>query len=210
MAHDLYIKSIARKGKLGIVFLSNDDEFPLLFSLIEEHQLRIGNRIDPPELAKIKTESDYRRADYYLSFILGSRSYSVGQVNQKLTQKGFDKNTRKRIIREYVEKGYLDDTRFARNLINSLMTHKPAGRAYLLAHLRSKYIADHIASEIVDQALENTDEVAMALILLESRRRYLAKFDLETARRKAYNYLSRRSIGYNAARKAFEQFNLEE
>jgi hypothetical protein len=41
--------------------------------------------------------------------------------------------------------------------------------------------------------------------LLERKKGSLAKFDLETARKKAYTYLSRRAISYGAAKAAFEK-----
>ena len=67
-----------------------------------------------------------------------------------------------------------------------------------------------IARAIVEESFQDVDEFSLAFRLLESRWAYLSKFDLETARRKAYNYLSRRSISYNAARQAFEKISQEE
>jgi SOS response regulatory protein OraA/RecX len=45
----------------------------------------------------------------------------------------------------------------------------------------------------------------LAVASLERKWNSLKQFDLERARTKAYTYLSRRGIGYAAAKAAFEQ-----
>lgn len=61
-----------------------------------------------------------------------------------------------------------------------------------------------MAADIVDEIMGNVDENELALEILRGRWRQFSKFDLETARKKAYNYLSRRSVSYGAAKYAFE------
>ncbi len=210
MSQALIIKSISPKGRLALVSLSDDSEFLLLRSIIDHDRLRVGQEMSLEQMDLIKAKSDFIRADHYLGYILGARSYSIGQVSQKLTQKGFGKATIEQVVKVYIERGFLDDTKFARELVGSALRHKPAGRSYLIARLRSKMVPNAIARAVVEESFQDVDENTLAFRLLETRWAYLSKFDLETARRKAYNYLSRRSISYNAARQAFEKISQEE
>jgi SOS response regulatory protein OraA/RecX len=104
----------------------------------------------------------------------------------------------------------LDDWRYAKNTVDAIMRRKPAGRNYLIGYLQSRHISRNLASAVVEELLGGLDETELASRLLRKRWSYLAKFELETARTKAYNYLSRRSIGYRAAKLAFEKILKEE
>ena len=76
-----------------------------------------------------------------------------------------------------------------------------------MAVLQRKYINRALAEQVVGNLLANEDETDLAVAALERKWHQLAEFDVETARRKAYNYLSRRGIGYAAAKDAFENLS---
>jgi regulatory protein len=146
----------------------------------------------------------------YAIYLLARREYSIGQMRAKLLSKGYEPKAVNALIKVLVKEGLLDDERFAKNAVSSIMRRKPAGRAYMLGYLQKKSISRDMALSIIDKFFGRVDETEMAFRLLQSRIRYLSKFDIETARRKAYNYLSRRAIGYNAAREAFEKLEIQE
>ncbi len=146
----------------------------------------------------------------YVLKLLARREYSVGQMRRKLNTRGFEPTVVSAQIKELLKEGLLNDERFARNVVDYTLRHKPAGRAYLVAYLRKKLISRELAVDIVDGILNQTDETELAERLLRIRWRYFSKFEVETARRKAYNYLSRRSIGYGAAKSAFDKLLKEE
>jgi len=146
----------------------------------------------------------------YALNLLARREYSVGQMRFKMHSKGFEPEVINALIKDLIREGLLNDERFARNVVDYMLRHKPAGRAYLVAHLRKKRISRELAVEIVENILNGTDESELAEQLLRARWRYFGKFEVETSRRKAYNYLSRRSIGYGAAKSAFDKLLKEE
>ena len=47
--------------------------------------------------------------------------------------------------------------------------------------------------------------MALAVVALQKRWRQFSQFEVEEARTKSYNYLSRRGFSYSAAKSAFEQ-----
>ena len=205
-----FISVIVKKGRLFEVTTNRGDEFHILPKLVKEYKLRSGTEISYQKLENIQQESDGIRAYDYAIYSLTRQAHSIGKLKQKLTRKGFNRDVSHPLIKRLIEEKYLDDRRFAENSVKSLIERKPAGRSYLVAWLRSKLIEQHLAESVVDETLADIDEIDMALKLLKSRRMYLSKFELETARRKAYNYLSRRSITYTAAKEAFIKFAEED
>lgn len=204
------IIEIKRKGRNFLIFLDNGGEFLLNGKVKDKYGIKPGVEFEYEVLEDIKYESDLIRAQEYVNYLLARRSYSIGLIKSKLEEKRYSKRVVENILRYFIEKGLLDDTTFAREMTGSILRNKPAGRDYIIARLRQKKIPRPTAVSIVDEFFGTIDEVELALKLLRSRWRYFSKFELETARRKAYNYLSRRSIGYQAAKKAFEKILLEE
>ncbi|SYZ72191.1 hypothetical protein TRIP_C20306 [Candidatus Zixiibacteriota bacterium] len=198
------IISIRRKGKTMVVSLEEGGEIILDREIVESCRLKVGGEIGADEFAKIKYQSDYKRAGDYAAYLLAARGYSSGMLKQKMSEKGFDPRAANTVLSELRRSGLVDDRRYAIQTAESLLRRKPAGRKFLVAYLQARHIPHRLAEEAVAKVMENIDEVELAQRLLEKIRNRLGKFELETARAKAYNYLSRRAIGYNAARKAFD------
>lgn len=187
---------LAISGSAGIII---DRE------ILNKYSLRAGLEIDSDRLEKIRLESDRKRAEDYITYLLSKRGYSNGLLRAKMEIKGFEPGVINSTLAQFRKRGLIDDAEFARQTVEAILRRKPAGRGFLTAYLQARHISRQLASTVVDKCLSNIDEIEIAVSLLKGRRRYLAKFELETARRKAYNYLSRRSISYRAAKEAFER-----
>lgn len=204
------IRLLKRRGRQVLLVLEDNREILLAAEAVALFRLDKLAEIDDSLLAEIITYSDRRRANDYVNYLLTHRSYSVGQVRAKLKEKGYSREIGEKTIQYFVENGYLNDENFAREFIAALLRTKPAGKNFLMGILRQKLVARPLAERIVEDILQNIDEVQLAEKLLAGRLRYFSKFDLETARVKAYNYLSRRSISYRASKIAFENIFKEE
>ena len=123
--------------------------------------------------------------------------------------KGFGPEAVRAAVGKFRRNGFLDDTAFARKLAEQTLERSPAGRAYLVAVLRKKRIGRSLAERTVDLVLHDTDEEEIAVRALQKRWSQYRQLELESARRKAYNYLSRRGIGYAAARAAFDKLRAQ-
>ena len=111
----------------------------------------------------------------------------------------------KKTIRKYCRQGVLDDAVFAYHQAEKLVNRRPCGKSYLTAFLQRKRIDRQLAQQTAEQVLEGNDELQLAAAALLQRWREYRQFELEVARRKAYNYLARRGFGYEATKAAFEQ-----
>ena len=199
------IEAIQRKGKNYLLRFAHGAEFLATPRLMEQYHLKPGLEIEAELIDEIKNQSELQRAEEYLMYLLARRSYSSGHLAAKMYEKGYRKEIIAAMIEKLEEQGLIDDAAFAREFAESIIRNKPAGKNYIIGCLQQKYVPADLAKAVAAELFENVDETALAMRLLKSRWSYFSKFELETARRKAYNYLSRRSIGYRAAKTAFEQ-----
>lgn len=84
---------------------------------------------------------------YQAQAILSRRDHSVAEVKAKLRRKGFTEEEGAKAVAFLQEQNLLDDARFARAYVNSLLASKPVGPRYLSAKLKQKGIAESIINE---------------------------------------------------------------
>lgn len=198
------LNAIGRRGTLFLLTFSNGYEVRAGKRVIEQLGLSEGDEFGREMFVKLKEILDWEFSFYTAESMLARRPYSVGEFKQRLRQKEIDSGHIARIVKDFLSKGLLDDFSYSVARVQSLKNRKPAGRGYYLAWLQNRLVPREIADKAIDEVLSSVDEVETAIGLLEKKRSSLAKFDLETARRKAYTYLSRRAISYGTAKAAFE------
>jgi regulatory protein len=189
----------------GVRLFVSTLEKPLLLpkSLIEKDNLQKGMELHPNYLGQLKSDSELFECDSKAAGILSRRDYSIGEFKRKLKLYNFGENVIIETVYRYKSKGLLDDKRYAAKVVNRVLSEKPSGKAYLVAALRRKLIPRDLADETVNSIFESQDDTELAVQALTKRWRQLSQFDVEDARRKAYNYLSRRGFSYSAAKAAF-------
>jgi regulatory protein len=188
----------------------SDREEPLMVDaiLVVKHRLKEGIVLTAPQLADLEKEAALASCDREAARLLALRPHSIGEMRLKLGRKQFDPEAIKTTIRKYEQRGLLDDAHVATMLARNAMERKPAGRSYLVALLRRKMIDRELAERTVEMLLGDRDENEIAYAALSQRKRVLfssKQIEVETIRRRAYTYLSRRGIGYAAAKAAFER-----
>jgi len=182
-------------------------ERPLFVTVakIQRENLKEGMKLAPERLRQLCLESELFECDAQAAALLSRRDYSIGQFKQRLKLKNFAENAIKEIVYKYKSKGLLDDQKYAAKVVNRLLLDKPSGKPFLIAALRRKLIPRELADATVDSLFQNEDAVALAIAALQKKWRQFSQFDVEEAKSKSYNYLSRRGFSYGAAKGAFEQ-----
>jgi regulatory protein len=79
--------------------------------------------------------------------LLGLRSHSAVELGRKLERRGFDRDTIASVVARLIERRYLDDAEFARQLVS----HRSRGRggAAIAAELASKGVSRSLAQTAV-------------------------------------------------------------
>jgi len=202
------IKPAGKNFYLTITGLENP--LPVSDELVYKYRLKAGVVITEPQLKQLKTEAERIECDRQVSRFLAVREHSVGELKAKLARRQFNPELVGKTIKKYIDMGLVDDARFAKKLAEQTLQRNPSGRAYLTAVLRRKKISRELAEQVTDMVLTGRSENELAIDALKKRWHVFSHFELERARRKAYNYLSRRGIGYAAAKAAFERlYNLQ-
>lgn len=181
-------------------------EKPLLIPLEEAHRFRLveGTVLTPAQVTQLETEAERFAARRETTRLLALRPHSVEELRLKLRKKQFGEEVIGEVIRDFKERGMLDDAQYAHMLAESLVRRKPCGRGYLISYLQDKRIDRFLAADAADAVLAEYNQDELAVRALRSRWREFGQFDLETAQRKAYNYLARRGFSFEATRAAFQ------
>jgi regulatory protein len=79
--------------------------------------------------------------------LLGLRSHSAVELGRKLERRGFDEETIASVVARLSERRYLDDSEFARQLVNH--RSRARGGAAIAAELASKGVARSVAQAAV-------------------------------------------------------------
>ena len=187
-------------------------EKPLSVSeqLVYKFKLKEGIVITGPQRDDLQRESALFECDRETSRLLSLREHSTGELRFKLKRRQFASDIIGQMIKKYTELGFLDDAHYALKLAEQSLERNPSGRAYLVAFLQKKMLRREEAERAADIALAGKEEQALAESSLVRRWHLFRHLELERARQKAYNYLSRRGIGYQAAKAAFEKLYNQE
>ncbi len=161
-------------------------------------------------LGNINAQAEDLQCEAKAVAILSRRDHSVGELKRKLRQKKFSEAAISRTVSIYKKSGLLDDKSYAEKVVSRQLAEKPSGRPYLISLLMSKLIVRELAQETVDSLYQSEDELGLAVSALSKRWNQYRQFELEEARRKAYNYLSRKGFSYGIAKDAFEQLRLQQ
>ena len=190
----------------GLALTIVGEEKPLLVShnAAIEHRLVEGIVLTEGQLRTLHLDSQRFLCERKVGDLLAMRDHSMGELYGKLRRKGFSREVIEPIIGRFRKMGAIDDARFAANAGQSLIERRPCGRSYLVAYLQKKKIERRLAEQTADMLIPGGDEIDPAVAALRSRWNRIAQFELETAQRKAYNYLSRRGFGYAASKAAFD------
>ncbi|NLL63226.1 MAG: regulatory protein RecX [Ruminococcaceae bacterium] len=198
------MKLTAKQGRGSKVHLSIDGEYVVTTSVNFWYSLGIPVETEITEeewealLSKINYQKLYSRALDSLSI----RDHSKKELTDKLIKKfGFEvKEDIALIIDELVEKGLLDDERFAHAYAEELIKRKHASPAGLRAALSAKGISRDIISSVLEDV--NIDTKATINELLDTK--YHSR-DLmnETQKTKVFNALVRLGFSYNDIKSVF-------
>lgn len=137
--------------------------------------------------------------------LLGYRGRSESELSKRLRQKGFAPRVVEKTLGRLREGGYLDDGALARSLRRRAEDVKLLGRRGASMYLR----AMGIPKDVAEDTLEDYDELASAVRLVENRRRKVDGLPPAVARRRLGDQLRRRGHSASTARKALESLGVE-
>lgn len=101
--------------------------------------------------------------------MLGRRAYTSGELEARLTDKGYQPATAERTVARCIELGWVDDARFARDRAEALR-RRGAGRLKITADLEGRGIDRRLLDEALREVSDGRTEQAWAALALEQAR----------------------------------------
>jgi regulatory protein len=164
--------------------------------------LKVGKEYSEQQLDELETESKFgklysRALDYVMM-----RPHSGREVRDYLYRKtlstrdkkgerreGYSPALTERVFERLVEKGYINDEKFARWWVENRNMTKGSSMRKLTAELRAKGITNDIVEQAVNEAAR-TDEDELAKVITKKRARYADN-------QKFMQYLARQGFNYD-------------
>ena len=110
-------KITQRGGRFELTITSLESPLAVDEEVIHRFRLVEGIVLTPPQLDQLTKEAELAACDRETARLLGLREHSVGEVEFKLSRKGFSSDAVKTIIQKYRQLTFLDDTQYARKVV---------------------------------------------------------------------------------------------
>ncbi len=189
------------------IFVDGEFAFGVDADLLVEFQLYEGAELDDDGLARVRAESERRKARERAYRLLATRDRSEHEMRTRLKEIGFGPDVIEQTVAKLRNQGYLNDRRFAVNFARSQLATHPVGRRELEWRLRNKGLADAIVAEAVEAAYRERDERTLALELARARmRRYRNELGECKVKKRVADFLARRGFGWEIISDVLEQW----
>lgn len=187
------------------IFLDGEFFCGVSEELAVKFHLETGMEIDADELKALLHEEEFSKAKNYIYGILARRMYTSREILNKLKERGYTDEIIQDVIATMERYGYVNDSFYAEEWIQSRMKSKPKGKIALRQELARKGIDKTIIEDALSQAFDESRESDMALELARRKINSYSKDNPAVARRKLQSFLLRRGFGYETVRNVIEQ-----
>ncbi|MGE5299070.1 MAG: regulatory protein RecX [Acidobacteriota bacterium] len=198
------------------VNVSVDGKFRFSLDIFQltEHGVRVGKEYSEEELAVLESESSYGKLYTKSLEYCMLRPHSSREMRDYLwrktretkyksrsgelkTRPGVAQEIATRVYDRLVEKGYIDDEKFARWWVENRNLRKGTSRRKLQAELQAKGVASAVIAAMLEDSHRN-DEDELAKIIAKKRAKYPDE-------QKLIAYLARQGFRYDDIKSALQE-----
>ncbi|MDI6784571.1 MAG: regulatory protein RecX [bacterium] len=187
------------------IFVDNQFYAGVDTAVVEQLNLKKGLEVDSAKLATILEQEEYQRAKQYLFRLLSRRLYSCAEVRKKLNARGYEPDLIEKVITEFINQEWLDDTQFATLWVESRIRFKPRGIALIRRELNQKGLEKEIINEVLAKYTDSKAEFDRAIAALKKKKNYTTEKDALKRKRKIYSYLARRGFSIDTIEQVLNQ-----
>lgn len=195
------------KGRGKKIHLLLDDEYQITTDIDfwAEHYFKDGTEITQEEWESLTDSVYYKKAVDKCYDLLSRRDHSVKELKTKLLRTVDEKNADK-AIEKMLELGYLDDEKYARNLVKYLAQTRNMSKN----HIKQEMFKRGIPNEIIILVMEDYefDNVSCVVDLILTK--YRNKLNNEDGNKKVIASLMRKGFSYSDIKNAFYRIENEE
>ena len=171
-----------------------DGSFAFGLSRIVAAWLKIGQELDAEKIAELKGQDTYEVAYQKAVHFISYRTRTTQEVSRKLKDLEFEAAVIEDVIERLKRNQYLGDGDYAERWVENRTAVKPRSHRMIAMELRQKGVAE----EEIAKALESApDDEELAYQALKRRIHRYLRYDFQTYRKKAGDYLGRKGFPYS-------------
>ncbi|MCA9348038.1 RecX family transcriptional regulator [Candidatus Saccharibacteria bacterium] len=196
------IKQQVKNPNRASIFIDGKYTLSLSIDELVANRLKIGQVVDEPLLASLKKQSaDGKTRSRSMDWVL-NRPRSVREFRQYLLRKRVDKELADKLEREFLDKGHLNDERFATWLVD-VRQRSGKSQRLITAELSSKGVSREIISGI---DFDQSDEV-FKIRTLVAKKLHASKYANDES--KLIKYLLGKGFGYSDIRQIIDEHRID-
>lgn len=195
------------KGRGKKIHIFIDDEYTITTDIDfwAENFFKDGQEIGDDEWKKLVDGINYKKAVDKCYDLLSRRDHSVKELKTKLLRT-VDEESANRAIEKMTDYGYLDDEKYAKNLVKYLSETKRMSRNHIKQEMYKRGVPNDIAAYTLEET--EIDNVSAVVDLIFTK--YRNKLDAQDGNKKVIAALMRKGFSYSDIREAFERIENEE
>ncbi|MBQ9082845.1 MAG: RecX family transcriptional regulator [Clostridia bacterium] len=182
-----------RRKSLAEVYIDGQSAGKVDLETLLRQNLRVGDDITDAQWGALCAESDVTRAKSYALWLLGSRSYSTAQLEEKLRGQ-YGAEAAEAASARMQELGLLNDAEYAYRCASDLFRLKHFSVSRVIQELRQRGIPADIAEQAAEEAADLFAPDATEAVAELLRTKFAGKYQDEKGRRRTVAALYR--MGY--------------
>jgi len=192
----LITKIIRQKKKNHRYSLMSSEEFIIGIAdeTLIEFNIHLGMQLSEEMLDKLKKKESIVAVKEQAWRFLARREHSTKELSDKLLHKNFSPADVNYIIEDLINKDYLNNTRFARQLINEEISLKRNGPRYIKANLLKKGIDMSVTDELLAELYTENRQVENCHWLAGKKQKSLIHLEPEIQKKRLADFLNRKGF----------------
>jgi len=179
------------------------DEFILGVSeeTIISFDLHQGKKISESFIEEIKTKEQYISIREQAWRFLSRRDHSWNELKEKLAQKAYDQDMISEILRDLNQRDYLNDGRYASQVINDEINLKRNGPLLIKNKLVKKGVDINIINELLEEMYPEERQIVNCSRVSEKKHKMLHKLDAQSTKKRLISYLAQKGYTWEIIEK---------
>jgi regulatory protein len=186
------------------IFFENNDSIIVLADSMVKFGLKVGKDLADKEYKEVMSYDKSNRIMSDALALVALRSYSSRGLQEKLLQKGYDKDIALNVVNRLEELNYINDDNFSKNYAVYL-SQKGKGEFAIKAELEKQGIDKVLIMEALDEVKSQQEPYEQIVKIMRSKFKNFKWKDKSEVRRAAAFFLRRGFSSENIA-KAFREY----
>jgi regulatory protein len=200
----LNIEKVKYRKNTFKVFFENKDSIIILADSIVKFGIKVGKELTDKEYKEVISYDKSKRIMSDALSLVALRSYSSKGLQEKLLQKGYDKEKAFDVAKRLEKLKYINDTEFSKMYANYL-SQKGKGEFVIKAELQKRGINKFLIEETLCEVKSQEEPYEQIIKIMHSKFKNFKWKDKGEVRRAAAFFL-RRGFSYENISKAFREY----